>query len=167
MNRSLILNMLRREGVLSRTQITEISGLSVATVSQITNDLIENHWIIEIGEGEYTGGRRQMLLRLNPDRRERYRIEADGEPRRLRGDEFRVKGCATTIFRRRGQRSLGDHHAGGNREWIRCSALVRDVIVWCWHRLGGSSSLRTGASSIIRRTLAGAMYRWRRWSKRS
>jgi predicted NBD/HSP70 family sugar kinase len=66
MNRNLILNILRREGELSRTQITEISGLSVGAVSQIINDLIQNAWIFEIGEGDYTGGRRQMRLRLNP-----------------------------------------------------------------------------------------------------
>jgi predicted NBD/HSP70 family sugar kinase len=66
MNRNLILNILRREGELSRTQITEISGLSVGAVSQIINDLIQNDWVLEIGEGDYTGGRRQMRLRLNP-----------------------------------------------------------------------------------------------------
>ena len=41
MNRSLILNTLRREGHLSRTQLTEISGLSVGAVSQITNELLD------------------------------------------------------------------------------------------------------------------------------
>lgn len=66
-NRSLILNTLRREGSLSRTQLTEISGLSVGAVSQITNELLETRWLLEVGEGDYTGGRRQMLLRLNPD----------------------------------------------------------------------------------------------------
>ena len=67
MNRSLILNTLRREGLLSRTQLTEISGLSVGAVSQITNELLDSHWLLEVGEGDYTGGRRQMLLRINPD----------------------------------------------------------------------------------------------------
>ncbi|MBZ0279802.1 MAG: ROK family transcriptional regulator [Anaerolineae bacterium] len=67
MNRNLLLNILRREGVLSRTQLTEISGLSVGAVSQITTELIEEKWVFESGEGDYTGGRRQMLLRLNPD----------------------------------------------------------------------------------------------------
>ena len=67
MNRSLILNTLRREGHLSRTQLTEISGLSVGAVSQITNELLDSKWLLEVGEGDYTGGRRQMLLRLNPD----------------------------------------------------------------------------------------------------
>jgi predicted NBD/HSP70 family sugar kinase len=67
MNRSLVLNTLRREGVLSRTQLTEKSGLSVGTVSQIITELISRQWIIEIGEGDYTGGRRQTLIRLNPE----------------------------------------------------------------------------------------------------
>lgn len=67
MNRSLILNTLRREGNLSRTQLTEISELSVGAVSQITNELLEARWLLEVGEGDYTGGRRQTLLRLNPE----------------------------------------------------------------------------------------------------
>lgn len=66
MNRNLILNIIRQNGPLSRTQLTEVSGLSVGAVSQIITDLIENHWILEVGEGDYTGGRRQVLLHLNP-----------------------------------------------------------------------------------------------------
>lgn len=66
-NRNLILNTIRRHGALSRTQITEISGLSVGAVSQLTNELLEQAWLLEGGEGDYTGGRRQTLLRLNPD----------------------------------------------------------------------------------------------------
>lgn len=67
MNRNLLINTLRREGVLSRTRLTKLSGLSVGTVSQITSDLVTESWVLEIGAGEYTGGRRQTLLRLNPD----------------------------------------------------------------------------------------------------
>jgi N-acetylglucosamine repressor len=66
MNRHLLLNIIRRESELSRTQLTEISGLSVGAVSQIINDLIDKNWVLETGEGDYTGGRRQMMLRLNP-----------------------------------------------------------------------------------------------------
>ena len=51
---------------MSRTQLTEITGLSVGAVSQITNELIVDDWILAVGEGDYTGGRRQMMLRLNP-----------------------------------------------------------------------------------------------------
>lgn len=67
MNRNLLLNILRREGALSRTQLTEVSTLSVGAVSQIINELIDENWVFESGEGDYTGGRRQMPLRLNPD----------------------------------------------------------------------------------------------------
>ena len=66
MNRNLILNIIRSQGPLSRTQITAISGLSVGAVSQIVGDLLQAKWIIEAGESDSTGGRRQMLLRINP-----------------------------------------------------------------------------------------------------
>lgn len=66
-NRNLILNTIRRHGALSRTQLTEISRLSVGAVSQITGELLQEAWLLESGEGDYTGGRRQTLLRLNPD----------------------------------------------------------------------------------------------------
>jgi N-acetylglucosamine repressor len=67
MNRNLLLNILRREGIISRTQLRDLSGLSVGAVSQITTELIEKNWVFESGDGDYTGGRRQTLLRLNPD----------------------------------------------------------------------------------------------------
>lgn len=66
MNRNLLLNTIRSQGPLSRTQLTELSGLSVGAVSQIVNDLIESRWVTEAGESDFTGGRRQVLLRLNP-----------------------------------------------------------------------------------------------------
>lgn len=66
MNRNLILNIVRGQGPLSRTQLTQLSGLSMGAVSQIVNDLLEDKWINEVGESDYTGGRRQVMLRLNP-----------------------------------------------------------------------------------------------------
>ncbi len=39
----------------------------MGAVSQIINALIERGWILETGEGDYTGGRRQILIRLNPN----------------------------------------------------------------------------------------------------
>jgi N-acetylglucosamine repressor len=66
MNQNLLLNIIRSQGPLSRTQLTSVSGLSVGAVSQIVNDLLEAGWITEAGESDSTGGRRQVLLRLNP-----------------------------------------------------------------------------------------------------
>ncbi len=66
MNQSLLLNIVRQHEPLSRTQLMELSGLSAGAVSQISNELLGTHWLLEVGEGDYTGGRRQTLLRLNP-----------------------------------------------------------------------------------------------------
>jgi N-acetylglucosamine repressor len=66
MNRSLLLNIIRREQRISRKQLAELSGLSVGAVSGIVSELLLNNWILEIGEGDYTGGRRQTLIKLNP-----------------------------------------------------------------------------------------------------
>lgn len=66
-NANLVLNIIRAEGPLSRTDISRLSGLSLATISGITAKLIERNLVNETGEGESTGGRRPTLLRLNSD----------------------------------------------------------------------------------------------------
>lgn len=64
-NRNLVLNLIKSRGPISRTDIARLSGLSPATVSGITADFIASGLVHELGEGESTGGRRPMLLRLN------------------------------------------------------------------------------------------------------
>ncbi len=65
MNRNLVLNLIKSRGPISRTDIARLSGLSLATVSGITAELIEKGLIHEMGAGQSTGGRRPVLLRLN------------------------------------------------------------------------------------------------------
>ncbi|MEO8286146.1 MAG: ROK family transcriptional regulator [Chloroflexota bacterium] len=64
-NRSIILNLIRSQGPLSRTDIARVSGLSLATVSGITGELVGQDYVHETGEGESTGGRPPVLLTLN------------------------------------------------------------------------------------------------------
>ncbi|MFQ6058511.1 MAG: ROK family protein [Anaerolineae bacterium] len=64
-NRNLVLNLIKSRGPISRTEIARLSGLSLATVSGITGKLIRKGLVHEMGEGESTGGRRPVLLRLN------------------------------------------------------------------------------------------------------
>lgn len=68
MNQQLVLQLIQGRGPISRKDITQISGLSPATVSGITSALIDLGLVHEIGEAEETGraGRRAVLLRLNP-----------------------------------------------------------------------------------------------------
>lgn len=64
-NKSLVLNLVRDHGVISRTDIAEAAHLSLATVSGITSELIEQGLIYEHEEGTSSGGRRPILLALN------------------------------------------------------------------------------------------------------
>lgn len=65
-NKSLVLNIVRDHGSISRTDIAHAAHLSLATVSGITNELIEQGLIYEHEEGTSTGGRRPIMLALNP-----------------------------------------------------------------------------------------------------
>jgi len=68
MNQRLVLQLIQGSGPISRRDITRRTGLSAASVSGITNTLIESGLVYEIGEAEELGraGRRAVLLRLNP-----------------------------------------------------------------------------------------------------
>ncbi len=64
-NRSIILNSIKSKGPLSRTEIAHMSGLSLATVSGVTGELLAQELVLETGEGESTGGRPPVLLKIN------------------------------------------------------------------------------------------------------
>jgi len=66
-NRSTVLNIVKAEGPISRTEIVRRSGLSPATVSEITGDLIAEGLIYEKAAGDSTGGRPPILLALTHD----------------------------------------------------------------------------------------------------
>lgn len=66
-NRSTVLNVVKSEGPVSRTEIVRLSGLSPATVSEITADLIAEGLIREKTAGDSTGGRPPILLTLTQD----------------------------------------------------------------------------------------------------
>lgn len=65
LNRNLVLRLLITVGLLSRAEIARRSGLSNATVTEIVTELLNRNLVEEVGEGESTGGRRPLLLRLN------------------------------------------------------------------------------------------------------
>ena len=66
MNQQIILKLIHDRQAISRAEIAEISGLSPATVTNITRDLLQMGLIRESREGESRGGRKPVLLELNP-----------------------------------------------------------------------------------------------------
>jgi predicted NBD/HSP70 family sugar kinase len=67
-NRSSVLNTIKRFGSISRTEIARHTGLSAATVTGITAELISDELVFEKAAGDSRGGRRPILLAINPRR---------------------------------------------------------------------------------------------------
>jgi glucokinase-like ROK family protein len=64
-NTSIVLDVIVRQYPLSRARISEITGLTKATVSSLVNDLIASHMVTESGMGESSGGRKPVMLLFN------------------------------------------------------------------------------------------------------
>ncbi len=67
-NRSVVLNLIRRRQPISRADLARASGLQRSTVSLITEQLIREKWVVNGPVGRLPRGRRPTFLRLN-DRR--------------------------------------------------------------------------------------------------
>lgn len=66
-NRDLVLELLRRAGTVSRTEVGERIGSSAATVNRLTTDLLRRGLIVDAGTAPSSGGRPAMLLRFNAE----------------------------------------------------------------------------------------------------
>ncbi len=66
-NRSAILEIIRRESPISRTLIAQKLNVSLATVMRIVDELIDDELVRLEGTTEWTGGRRRSLLEFNSE----------------------------------------------------------------------------------------------------
>jgi glucokinase-like ROK family protein len=60
-----IMRAIRRQGSISRTEISNITGWSKAKASQEIRNLVDKGYLREIGEGVSQGGRRPQIIRIN------------------------------------------------------------------------------------------------------
>jgi DNA-binding MarR family transcriptional regulator len=58
--------VIKRRGAIDRAEIARAIGLSPATITSLTGELIDEGLILEADTGESRGGRRPILLSLNP-----------------------------------------------------------------------------------------------------
>ncbi len=65
-NRSTILNTIKTHGAIPRAEIARLTGLSPATVSGIATELIQENLVFEKETGDSSGGRRPIMLAINP-----------------------------------------------------------------------------------------------------
>src|SRR6201988_3408948 len=67
-NRRIVLNLIRSHQPISRSDLARHSGLQRSTVSVITEQLIDERWVIEGANGHAPRGRRPRFLHLNRER---------------------------------------------------------------------------------------------------
>jgi predicted NBD/HSP70 family sugar kinase len=65
-NRATLLNAVRKQGAISRADLSRQTGLSVGAVTGLTSELIQDGLIYEKQEGDSRGGRPPILLALQP-----------------------------------------------------------------------------------------------------
>jgi predicted NBD/HSP70 family sugar kinase len=65
-NRSVVLSKLFFDGPLSRLELSQQTGLSAGTVSNVTGELVDEGLVVEAGMVESDGGRPRVLLAVDP-----------------------------------------------------------------------------------------------------
>ena len=68
-SRSVVLDVIRAAGTISRVGITQATGLTGATISTVVRRLINEGLVVEMGRAESTGGKPRVLLQLNQSSR--------------------------------------------------------------------------------------------------
>ncbi len=68
LNLSAIVRILMKYHPISRTEISKKTGISKATVSKLISVLGDENYLIEVGKKDSRGGKRQVLLGLNPEK---------------------------------------------------------------------------------------------------
>ncbi|MGO1922370.1 MAG: ROK family transcriptional regulator [Jeotgalicoccus sp.] len=66
-NTNKILKLLTSTEMISRAQLAKETGLNKATVSKITDELLNENLIVDLGYGMSSGGRKPKMLKFNPD----------------------------------------------------------------------------------------------------
>ncbi|MBS3787252.1 ROK family transcriptional regulator [Candidatus Bipolaricaulota bacterium] len=66
-NTRAVISLLYNGDPIPRKTISQITGLTPATISNITSKLISSDLIVEVGVGQSTGGRKPTLLDINDD----------------------------------------------------------------------------------------------------
>ncbi|MBA7483599.1 N-acetylglucosamine repressor [subsurface metagenome] len=76
-NLSSIFKAIRKQGPISRIELTEITGCSAGTVSNHVRTLIKKGFVIETEKGISSGGRKPIQLMINPHKAYIFSIEIE------------------------------------------------------------------------------------------
>jgi predicted NBD/HSP70 family sugar kinase len=78
-NIKLIINLLFNKRELTKQEIAKETGLSIPTVINITNELIEEGLLEESGVGQSSGGRKPIIITFNPNSKYSFGVEINSK----------------------------------------------------------------------------------------
>ena len=65
LNRMSVLNIIKKNELISRQELAQLTGLTPPAITGIIRELLEMGFVIEVGLGTSQGGRRPMKLKFN------------------------------------------------------------------------------------------------------
>lgn len=66
-NRNIIIKLIIKHGVISRSELSKITKLALPSVMRIVDGLIADNLVKEVGKGDSSGGRKPSLITLNKE----------------------------------------------------------------------------------------------------
>lgn len=118
-NRSAILDLIRREGPIARTAISKQLGVSLPTVMRIIDELEVESLVRETGMRERSGGRRRALLELNASQHLTLGVDLGGT--KMYGAVADLAGQFLS------ERTVPHHGTNGESAYQRLVTLLEDL----------------------------------------
>ncbi len=97
-NLSSIFKAIRKQGPISRIELTEITGCSAGTVSNHVRALIRKGFVIETKKGISSGGRKPIQLMVNPNKAYIFSIEIEVDQIRIVMFDLEIKVVLKSII---------------------------------------------------------------------
>ncbi len=119
-NRSAILEIIRRESPIARSAIAERLGVSLPTVMRIVDELIEDGFVRPQGDTEWSGGRRRSLLEFNPDGHVVLGVDMGGT--KIYGALANMGGCVLDEL------TIGRHGTQGEDSFNALTTLIDTLL---------------------------------------
>ena len=116
-SRSVVLDVIRAAGTISRVGLTQATGLTGATISTVVRRLINDGLVLETGRAESTGGKPRVLLQLNQSSRFAVGVNLDHS-----GISYVLTNLGGTVVAR-----MSRTGAGGDDPAVVVARMAREV----------------------------------------
>lgn len=143
LNKSLILDLIKTDGPITRVALAKKTELSNPAVSAIISSLMEEGWVEEIGMAESTGGRPARLIRFNP--RAGFLIGVDIGGTKMAGAAVDLSG---NILARRAVVSKGKDSGSKQSAIDRLIDLISDLSIAVGSSSGSFKGIGLGIPGV-------------------